>query len=520
MFYALDAGRPFSEGDSAQYATLARTGDLLEVPSHIGYLLVGWLTVHLLPFLPAEIALRGLSLIFGALGVAATYKIVWHYTQDGLASWLAALVLLVAGEYWFLSTVIEVFTVQSGSLLAAYALWLGPPPPESTGEPPAPPGFMTYLRSAGAVILVVFAASVSPSTVAFLPIFLFGRKITKGWWIAFALACLSLIGVFVFQPQILDMVLKGRELHPTLWGALRDLTFMGVSLGLVTAVTVILVFIDSLAFPNDKTRTKRTRLFLAGIALTLLVHLPVASIVGTGPFIPTYGLVAAAFGVAAAWLRANSHLPRRSMLRLAAIVIVIIAMGIVLLVISRITDTKLSEYSTRWLTLYGENLILPVLVLSALSLLLILLTLFSFYFKRIPSHLVGSFALATVFSAHLFIGLTLVVIPHRQIQRQELESIRILASLNPSAETLIGTYTGLMLYDYERQGEAEWSKIYLYTDEMAPEDFYAALEREGKLYLVGRYSRRDLEALGVVIPPHTIEPLYEQDFLWVITAKE
>jgi hypothetical protein len=519
VFYALTAGRPLSEGDSAQYATLARAGDLLEVPSHLGYLLLARLVVHVLGLFEPEMAIRFISLVFGAVGAAAAYQIVWRLTHDRGAGWLAALVLMAAGEYWVLSTVVEVFAVQSGCLLAAYALWLSSAPSEADAA--ASGGtILSLVRIAGAVVLTGFAGLVSPASVAFLPMFFFGRPITKYMWLAFAAACLGLAGVLVLEPQLITFVLKSRTLEPTVWGAIRDLAFMGVSLGLVTGIAIVLAAIDGLYFATDRLKTKRIRIVLAGIGLTVLCHIPVASIIGTGPFIPTYGLVAVAFGLTIGWLRARSQISYRSLLRVGAGLAVAAGLVIVVALGGGMIHANFNPFSQEWLQSVNIGLVVCAFGLSIVSIVSTLLTLLRKAGRIRGFRFQDAFTLSSIFLAHFLVSLSLIVLPRQQIQRDELAVFRILEAIDPPEQKLVGTYSGLMLYDYERQGAAAESDNYMYADKITPEEFYAALESQGQLFLVGHHVRRTLEAIGVEVPPSHITQLYKDDYLWEVTPGE
>ena len=124
LFFSLTAGYPLASGDSPNYTTLAAAGKLWVLPSHFGYIVMGWLAIKLVPFLPAAIAMQGLSVLCGALGVASIYQVLVYHTDDQKAGVLAALALMTAGEYWLHATTVEVYIVQAGLLITGYMLWL------------------------------------------------------------------------------------------------------------------------------------------------------------------------------------------------------------------------------------------------------------------------------------------------------------------------------------------------------------------------------------------------------------
>jgi hypothetical protein len=517
LFFALTAGYPISEGDGAQYLTFARTGEVLKIPVHVGYLLLARAVVSSLGFIEPALALRFVSLIFGAIGVAATYRITWHFTGDKWASWLAALVLMTSGMYWFVATVVEVYIVQAGTLLAAYALWLSASPGGADAAAPRVSRPSAAMRTAAAVALVAFAGLVSPTSAAFLPIFLFGRPIARWVWLALAAIGAGLAGLLVLEPQILSFMLIGRDLIPTLWGTMRDLVFMGISFAVVIVVTIAITAVDGLRFPDDARKTRQTRVALAGIGLTVLCHVPVASVVSVGPFVPTFGLIAAAFGMTVSWLRAQRRIAYRSLLRAVAGLIAMFGLAAILILNGEKLHVNLISYSLDWLGQVDVRLTLFALGLAAFSVLAILWLMLGLTGRVRVLRIPGALALGSVFLAHLLVSLSLVMMPRQQIVRYTMEMIRVLEAIDPPKRKLTGTFSGLMMYDYEHEGRAEWTGDYLETSKTTPEAFSAALDREGELFLVGYSVRRTLESRGVLVPEANITPLYEGDYLWLVT---
>jgi hypothetical protein len=521
LFYLLTAGYPLANGDGAQYTTLAAKGDLLEIPSHLGHIALGWLMIKVLPFVPPEYAMQFISILFGAIGVAATYQAVVYHTQDRVAGWLAALALLIAGEYWFHATTVEVYAEQAGALMAAYTLWLYAALHDPISGERIQSAGRAVLLGALAILFAILAALVSPSSVAFLPMLLFGRKVRIPRWVLLGGGGIGLAAVISATTLFADELLAGREIVFGLHPALRSLALAGVSMGLPALVIAAIIMINGLHNSGDPQVTRRTRRTLWLILITGLVHLPFGGIIATGPYIPVYGLVALAFGLAAAWLRRQTTLPRRAIHR------AVIGFGAVLglAILGYLGGCELRpaicRLAARWLVAYDNPMTTPSMILALVSLIFFGLWLirhtteqphFDHQFTWVP---------LLVIAASASLNWSLDIYSQYQIAQNQIRAVDLMQEVDPPAPTIIGSYNALMLYDYYHLGHAYWETEHVWVDELSPEALNLILDDYGEAYLLGRYGRRYAEEKGDVdLDAYQLVPLDgEADMLWKVTRR-
>lgn len=522
LFYLLTAGYPLTNGDAAQYTTLAAEGNLLEIPTHIGHIGLSWLMIKLLPFIPPEYVVRFVSILFGAIGVAATYQAVIYHTRDRVAAWLSALVLLTAGEYWFHSVTVEVYIMQAGALMAAYTLWLYAALVDpAAGERTQSPG-RAVLIGILAILFAVLAAAVSPSSVAFLPMLLFGRKIRLPRWLLLGGGGIGLAAVVSVTALFSDQILAGREIGFGFHPALRSLAFAAVSLGLAGLVFATILSVNGLHDPDDPEITRRIRKTLWLILITGLLHLPFGGMISVGPYIPFYGLVALAFGLAVAWLRKQTLLPRQTILR--AVIGFGAALGLGIL--ASLTGCKIRPHICRlaagWLVAYEH----PGILLSAIFTLgsLILLGWWLIKHSADRPHFDPRFIWTPLLVIVAATGLSwsLDIYSQYQIALNQIRAIDLMQEIDPPAPTIIGSYNALMLYDYYDLGYSYWETEHVWVEDLSPEELDRILDDYGEAYLLGRYGRRYAEEKGDVdLNAYHLDPLDgDADMLWKVTRQE
>ncbi|MBN1963730.1 MAG: phospholipid carrier-dependent glycosyltransferase [Anaerolineae bacterium] len=513
LFFVLTGAEPMWEGDSAQYTTIAVTGDILNIPSHATYLAAGWLSTSLLPG-DHILAMRLLSWGFGALGVAAVYLIVRYYTGSRVGSWLAGLVLMTAGEYWHLSTVIEVYAVQSGALLLAFALWLYAEPRAGLPDAAFWHSRRAWAGMIGAGLLLAFAGLVSPASLAFLPMFLLGRDlhIPRRWLVIGAVAVL---GVGALSAVILaGPLLRGRAINFDTSFFLRNVTYTALSLGLVTLATLVMAGLSQLRVPDDPAATRRLRRFMLAVTLTVIVHLPFGLFIAIGPLLPIYGLLAAAFGVMLAWFVPQIGLSRTAARRLGIVLLVVVILaGVGGVVGCQLQPDFCGWFGEQWTEHQGD--LLPMLLASALVPVGLVIT---WAIRRGNPAFDRSYLLrgGLVVVASLIIGRYLVLEPRQTIATDLRAAIDILREIDPPTEQIVGGFPELMIYDYYDLGYAPWPSEHLYAEDLTPERFDAGIDEYGGMYVMGLWIWDDLARRGIQQEEYTLTSLDGDKALWLV----
>jgi hypothetical protein len=428
---------------------------------------------------------------------------------------------MTAGEYWFHATTVEVYIVQAGALIAAYTLWLYAASHDPvTGERIQSPA-RAVLIGALAVLFAILAAVVSPSSAAFLPMLLFGRKIRLPRWLMLGGGGIGLAAVVTASALFSDEILGGREILFGLHPALRSLALAGVSLGLAGLVTAAVVMVNGLQDPDNPQNNHRTRRTMWLILITGLVHLPFGGIISIGPYIPVYSLVALGFGLAVAWLRRQKTLPRRAILR--AVIGFGAALGLSILGYLGGCELRpeICRLAANWLVAYDNPLIVPSMILALIS-----LGVFGFWLikrttgqPRFDPHFIWTPLLVVIAAAGL--NWSLDVYSQYQITQNQNKAIALLHEIDPPAPDIIGSYNALMLYDYYNLGRAYWETDHVWVDELSPEALDLILDDYGEAFLLGRYGRRYAEEKGDVdLDAYHLEPLDgEADMLWKVTRR-
>ena len=526
-FYALTAGPTAPTGDGIHYTTLASLGMILEIPVHAGYIALAALVMRLLPGVRPDLVTQGISMVFGALGWGVETQSCWFQRTDRRAGWQGGLALLVAGEYWFHATTAEVYIVQTGSMVTAYVLWLYAKPRSHPDDTPAElettprSPWIAYLRFALAVLLVALAVTVSPSSVAVLPMFLFGRRLRIPWK-RVLIAGAGLAGAAaVVGVGFYDALMAGREFHPSLYPALRSLAFLGAGMGLIMLATIGLLAINGLDDANPVVRRRR-RLALIGVGLLLALHIPIGTFIAIGPLIPTYPFVAVAFGISMSWLRTQTSLPRRAVQR------IVIGGAAALVVGALVFAGGMALRPWAWGLAVGwlERNLSPLLsaaagaALASVAMLAIGVTRRAQERAGRVERALAGIGLALVL-AQALLSLALVIQPKYEIARYQEEAINLLAARSPRPAQIVGSFTALMEYDYATLGHALWETEHVYVDELDPEQFDKLLAAEGELYLLGRYGRRYAAREGVDLDAYRLTPLDgDHDMLWLVQPGE
>lgn len=110
-------------GDSAAYNQQIEDINLHERTVHWGYITVGILFTRMLPF-PIDLSMNILATLLGATGISATFLICYKLTEDVLASYFSAALLLSSKTFFENSIFTDVYQAQTVFIMLALVFWL------------------------------------------------------------------------------------------------------------------------------------------------------------------------------------------------------------------------------------------------------------------------------------------------------------------------------------------------------------------------------------------------------------
>lgn len=520
IWYSGTPGPPVAEGDSAQYLTYINEGRVFEIPAHAGYLVAGWLAVNSMPFLPAENAMLVLSVASGSLGVCCVFWVVRYYTNDDLASALAALGLLTAGNYWYTATIIEVYIVQSGALLAALAFWLAARPSGPDAEASSAGRCRLVLCLGATVALFAFACSISPASLAFLPMLLFSRQPGVSWQtlvkIGVAVAACGLVAGIVGW----ELLLKHRPIFVRFDWFSRSVVLAGVSAGVMVMATVGLTFGAGRGNDTMGIVERRFRLVAVGCFLTVLAYLPFGLLISTWPFLPVYGVLAIGFGLAIHRFRSSTTPAGRAANIASATATATVALMMIGLCAADAWHDSLSTRLGNWFESVPRGW--PVVVAGIGFAAALVFGVVAHQRSRCSLSLpVWQLACAGFLFVvtHAMMGAVLVVAPKVRSIDDFYEACQLLADRQPKSEAIVGTYDSLMLYDYAQHGQAQYPTSHFDMVDANPQAFSQVLSRQSALYLLGRRMCCQLERKQIPLSQYRVSPLDKRPHvLWVVES--
>ncbi len=110
-------------GDSAAYNQQIEDMNLHERTVHWGYIAVGILFTRMLPF-PIDLSMNILAALLGAVGVSLTFLICYKLTNDVLAGYFSAAILLSSKTFFENSVFTDVYQAQTVFIMLALVFWL------------------------------------------------------------------------------------------------------------------------------------------------------------------------------------------------------------------------------------------------------------------------------------------------------------------------------------------------------------------------------------------------------------
>ncbi len=110
-------------GDSAAYNQQIEDMNLHERTVHWGYIAVGILFTRMMP-LPIDLSMNILAALLSAVGISATFLICYKLTEDVLASYFSAGILLSSKTFFENSVFTDVYQAQTVFILLAILFWL------------------------------------------------------------------------------------------------------------------------------------------------------------------------------------------------------------------------------------------------------------------------------------------------------------------------------------------------------------------------------------------------------------
>ncbi|MBN1963729.1 MAG: hypothetical protein JW910_03715 [Anaerolineae bacterium] len=511
--FAMTGAEPLVEGDGAEYAVFAEEGRILEIPSHAAYLAAGWLSTMLLADDAQAMAL--LSWVAGSLGIAAVYLIVHFYTDSLVASWLAGLAVMTAGQYWNYATTIEVYGVQAGVSLMAFAVWLYAEPRAGIADADFWRSRRAWAGMIGAGLLLVFAGLVTPASIAFAPMFLLGRDlhIPRRWLVIGGTAAfiLGAIGVaFLGEPLMRNRALFDIELVRLL----RNVAYMGFSMGPVMLATLVLAALSRLTVPGDAIATRRLHRVVVAVVLTILCHVPFATFIVKGALIPTYGLVALVFGLLLARFTPQVTLSGRVLRWM----LVVLATGGALGAIGLVAGCRLQPDGCGWLAQQWSEHQNDVQSILGLGGLLLAVAGGVEIARRNRPGLDHHFLLrgGMVVLANMVIGLHLVLLPLQDDANRQRLAVDMLCELDPPHDQIVGSYDVLVIYDYYHLGERLWPEAHLHPPTLTVEQFEASLDSYDGLYVIGIWVWDIVAMYDIQRDDYALTPLGENVPLWYV----
>lgn len=519
IFLAATAGPVFDTLDSVQYLELAIDGNLRQVPSHAAYVAVGALVLRLFPFFPAERVLQGLSIVAAAISVAGVFQVVWYRTQRRSAAWLAALMLLVAGEFWYTATIIEVHALETALLLLALLAWLYAEPLDPRTGARRPPRTVIAL-SALAVGLIGVATLVQPVSITVIVLVLFVRPLHLPRRVMLGAVALAVTGGALGIVLAGDVLLQGREIALDLYTFVRNYAVLVLSLNLALVVGAGLLWTDRLRVPGDVARTRQLRLALLGLALVLIAQMPFALFVA-GATHTSFALLAIAYGLLVGY--ADIPASRLRLLRGAlglgagavalALILVLalwqIAPGSVSGVVDHIATRLEGRVGTVGLV-GGAAAVLLAVVIGAWA-----------ASRRQPDvpfdpRFVLRGGAIVLFS--LVLGAATIIGPRYALLRERSQAVARLVQLSPPDQAIVGGPNELMLYDHLHPERVLFEPQHLDTEYLSPAAFEAALARFGVLYLVGPRTREEVASAGIDLADYTVTQPEPGLAIWVVRA--
>ena len=190
IYFALLAPRALTSGDAALYVQQICNLDFSHRTVHLGYYLLGFPTIHLLPLHP-DYALNLMSCAYASLSIATLFLITLSLTDSRKASFAACLIVSTSSLFASNAVFAEVYGAQLFFFLLAIA-------------------FLLYKKPVFAGISYAVSFLITPSTIFGLVMLIPFRK-DRSRLFRFAISALLII-IAVVSPVASDYFSGGRGL--------------------------------------------------------------------------------------------------------------------------------------------------------------------------------------------------------------------------------------------------------------------------------------------------------------------
>ena len=122
LLYALSTPRTVMLEDDGSFITAAWFAGTAHPPGYPFYILLGWLSSHLLPFGSVAWRVHALSGLMGALTCTCIAWLVLRRTGSRPAAWIAGAAFAVSDHFWSQAIIADVYTTNTAVLFLTLAL--------------------------------------------------------------------------------------------------------------------------------------------------------------------------------------------------------------------------------------------------------------------------------------------------------------------------------------------------------------------------------------------------------------